>query len=103
MNAVGTARLVVQNSGTEPLELSVEPWADAHQLAPGETVVVVTHSPTAGGVWPGSRREGEPFQVNHQPDAVVVWANGNCFHLTDQDGTAIEAADWECPARRQTR
>ncbi|WP_233415834.1 hypothetical protein [Streptomyces sp. N35] len=92
----------VRNTGTQPLELTVEPWAEVHHIPPGETVAVVTHAPTTGGVWPGSKAEGEAFGVDHHPDSVSVWANGNCFHLTGQDGNAIDAADWDCPAQRST-
>ncbi|MGW6721085.1 hypothetical protein [Streptomyces sp. NPDC054995] len=98
----GTARLLISNGGTAPLEVTVEPWADLHRLPPDRTCVVVTHSPTADGSWSGTLRENEPFQVEHRPDSVTVWANGVCFHLTDADGNTIEADDSHCPARRHT-
>ncbi|WP_254792956.1 hypothetical protein [Streptomyces sp. CC77] len=81
-----------------PLELTVEPWADAYQILPGQTCVVVTHSAAEDGSWSGTLREDEPFQVDHRRDSVTVWANGTCFHLGDMAGEAIDAADWECPA-----
>ncbi|AEN13340.1 MULTISPECIES: hypothetical protein [unclassified Streptomyces] len=95
----GTARLLVRNDGEAALELTVEPWADAYQLLPGQTCVVVTHSPTEDGSWSGTLRRDEPFQVDHRRDSVTVWANGNCFHLSDMAGGAIDAADWQCPAQ----
>ncbi|MEU6122472.1 hypothetical protein [Streptomyces sp. NPDC047123] len=101
MFAGGTARLLVGNDGDAPLELSVEPWADVHRLLPGQTCVVVTHSPAQDGSWPGTTRGDEPFQVEHRRDSVTVWANGNCFHLSDLAGGAIYAADRDCPVRGQ--
>ncbi|MFB7905586.1 hypothetical protein ACFC1T_04080 [Kitasatospora sp. NPDC056076] len=95
----GAARLLVRNDDETPLELTVEPWADAYRLAPGQTRVVITHSPTADGSWSGTRRGDEPFQVDHRRDSVTVWAHGHCFHLTDTAGQEIDAADRDCPAR----
>ncbi|MFI0739459.1 hypothetical protein ACH4PU_15445 [Streptomyces sp. NPDC021100] len=89
----------IGNSGEEPLELAVEPWAQLHRMPPKQTCVVVTHSPAGDGTWSGTVSRDEPFQVDHRPDAVTVWVNGNCFHLSDTDGNAIDAADWDCPAR----
>lgn len=99
MFAGGTARLLVRNDGEAPLELTVEPWADTHQILPGQTCVVVTHSPAEDGSWSGTLRGDEPFQVDHRRDSVTVWANGNCFHLNNMAGNAIDAADWQCPAQ----
>ncbi|MEU5187507.1 hypothetical protein AB0G83_10220 [Streptomyces klenkii] len=99
MFAGTTARLLIRNGGEAPLELAVEPWADVHQILPEQTRVVVTHSPARDGSWSGTLRKDEPFQVDHQPDSVTVWANGNCFHLSDVEGNAIGAADWQCPAQ----
>ncbi|MGA5816841.1 hypothetical protein ACPC54_03095 [Kitasatospora sp. NPDC094028] len=99
MFAGGTARLLITNDGEAPLELTVEPWADTYQLQRQQTCVVVTHSQTADGSWSGTQRGDEPFQVVHRPDSVTVWANGQCFHLADMAGHAIDAADWQCPAQ----
>ncbi|MFI0263131.1 hypothetical protein ACH4OW_29365 [Streptomyces sp. NPDC017056] len=85
-----------------PLELVVEPWAQVHQVLPEQTCVVVTHSASTDGSWSGTVRADEPFQVGHRSDAVTVWVNGDCFHLTDEEGNAIDAidvADWQCPAQ----
>ncbi|MFI1941233.1 hypothetical protein ACH44C_29340 [Streptomyces purpureus] len=94
-----TARLVVGNGGQEPRELSVEPWADVHWIPPKQSSVVVTHSPRDS--WPGTTRGDEPFQAHHRADSVTVWANGHCFHISDQDGNEILAGDYipACPAR----
>ncbi|MEU4118702.1 hypothetical protein AB0F71_29950 [Kitasatospora sp. NPDC028055] len=99
MFAGGTARLLVRNDGDTPLELTVEPWADAYQLGPGQTRVVITHSPAADGSWPGTVRGDQPFQVDHRRDSVTVWAFGHCFHLGDTADQELDAADWQCPAR----
>ncbi|WP_371749751.1 hypothetical protein OG302_40515 [Streptomyces sp. NBC_01283] len=99
MFAGGTARLVLSNGGDAQLELTVEPWAEIHSILPKETCVVVTHSPAGDGSWPGTLRADEPFEVDHRPDSVTVWANGNCFHLSDAEGNAIHAIDDECPAQ----
>ncbi|MFJ3219526.1 hypothetical protein ACIPLC_26820 [Kitasatospora sp. NPDC086801] len=99
MFAGGSARLLVGNDGGVPLELVVEPWADSHQILPGQTCVVVTHSPADDGSWSGTLRGDELFEVDHQRDSVTVWANGHCFHLSDMEGNAIDAADWQCPAQ----
>jgi hypothetical protein len=90
---------LVSNDGEAPLELTVEPWADAYQLLPGQTCVVVTHSPAEDGSCSGTLRGDEPFQVDHRRDSVTMWANGNCFHLTDMAGDVIDAADWHRPAQ----
>jgi hypothetical protein len=97
MFAGRTARLVLSNGGETLLELTVEPWADVLHILPKQTCVVVTHSPAEDGSWPGTRRGDEPFQVDHRPDSVTVWANGHCFHLSDTQGNAIYAADGQCP------
>ncbi|MFF1714065.1 hypothetical protein [Streptomyces sp. NPDC058268] len=99
MFAGGTARLVLSNGGDAPLELTVEPWAEIHSILPKQSCVVVTHSPAGGGSWPGTSRADEPFEVDHRPDSVTVWANGNCFHLSDAEGNAIYALDGECPVQ----
>ncbi|UQI45960.1 hypothetical protein M1P56_17920 [Streptomyces sp. HU2014] len=49
MPAGGTARPLVKNDGEAPLELTVEPWADTSQTPPGQTCVIVTHSPAQDG------------------------------------------------------
>ncbi|MEU6314323.1 hypothetical protein [Streptomyces sp. NPDC047014] len=95
-----TARLVVSNDGEEPLELTVEPWADIHHIPPKEGCVVVTHSPAGDETWAGTSYGAEPFEVQHRPDSVTVWANGHCFHLSDTQGNAIYANAYGggCPA-----
>ncbi|MGK5628196.1 hypothetical protein ACSNOD_07010 [Streptomyces sp. URMC 123] len=95
---------MVSNEGEKPLELTVEPWADTHRVLPKETCVVVTHSPAEDGAgddaWCGTSHGDEPFEVEHRPDAVTIWANGHCFHLSDREGTAIHANAYGagCPA-----
>lgn len=96
---MGTARLLISNGGTATLELTVEPWAETHQMLPKQTWIVGTHSPAADGSWSGTLREDEPFQVDHRPESVTVWVNGNCFHLSDTQENAIGSADWHCPAQ----
>ncbi|KDN88048.1 hypothetical protein [Kitasatospora cheerisanensis] len=97
MVAGGTARLLVGNSGEAPLELTVEPWADTCWIPPGRTFAVVTHSAEEEALWPGAVRPHEPFEVDHRPDSVTVWPYGSCYHLTDELGVPVEAADWDCP------
>ncbi|MFJ8645471.1 hypothetical protein ACIRNI_05045 [Streptomyces sp. NPDC093546] len=97
-----TARLVLGNGGDSPLELTVEPWAEVHLIEPGQSRVVVTHSPSGDRSWSGTLRGDEPFRVDHRPDAVTVWANGHCFHLTDAEGTALDAEASHCPAQGLT-
>ncbi|WP_328895535.1 hypothetical protein [Streptomyces sp. NBC_00236] len=99
MDSVGTARLLISNGGESALELTVEPWAETHQMLPKQTWVVVTHSPAADGSWSGTLREDEPFQVDYRPESITVWVNGNCFHLSDTDANVIDSADWHCPAQ----
>lgn len=93
--------MVLHNAGEAPLELVVEPWAERHLIPPEQTCVVLTHSPARDGSWCGTLRRDEPFEIGHRSDSVTVWANGRCFHLSDREGNAIDAADWECPARSQ--
>ncbi|MFF2195108.1 hypothetical protein [Streptomyces sp. NPDC058157] len=95
-----TARLVVRNDGGEPLELTVEPWADIHRIPPKETCVVVTHSPAGDAPWSGTSYGDEPFEVEHRPDSLTVWAYGHCFHLGDRQGNPIYANTFGggCPA-----
>ncbi|MEV5981335.1 hypothetical protein [Streptomyces sp. NPDC052114] len=94
------ARLSVGNDGEEPLELTVEPWAEVDRVPPKETRVVVTHSSAADGSWSGTAHKDEPFHVDHRPGLVAVWANGDCFHLLDAQGNETHAYDHHCPARR---
>ncbi|WP_234352027.1 MULTISPECIES: hypothetical protein [unclassified Streptomyces] len=93
------ARLLLGNGGEAALELTLEPWAETRRIPPKQTWVVVTHSPAADGPWSGTLREDEPFQVDHRPESVTVWVNGNCFHPSDRDGNPVDAADWHCPAQ----
>ncbi|MFK0200522.1 hypothetical protein [Streptomyces lavendulae] len=95
-----TARLVVGNDGEEPLELAVEPWADTHWIPPKGTCIVVTHSSAGDGTWRGTSYGDEPFEVEHRPDSVTVWANGDCFHLSDRKGNPIHENTFGggCPA-----
>ncbi len=95
----GIARLLLSNDGEAALELTVEPWAETQQIPPNQTWVVVTHSPTADGSWSGTLRGDEPFQVDHRPESVTVWVNGDCFHLSDMDGNLVDSADWHCPVQ----
>lgn len=99
MATARTARLLLSNGGDAALELTVEPWAETYRIPPKRTWVVVTHSPAADGSWSGTLRGDEPFQVDHRPESVTVWANGNCFHLREAEGTVIDSADWQCPAQ----
>ncbi|MFJ7087616.1 hypothetical protein ACIQU8_30815 [Streptomyces griseus] len=100
MFAGRTARLVVGNDGEVPLELMVEPWGDVHLILPKEKCVVVTHSSSEDGSWPGTRLGDEPFEVDHRSDSVTVWANGHCFHLSDRRGKEIDPYVYGgCPAR----
>ncbi|MEW1721632.1 hypothetical protein [Streptomyces sp. NPDC093109] len=91
--------MVLSNNSVVPLELTVEPWADIHWMPPMQACVVVTHSPATDGSWSGTLRRDESFRVDHRPDSITVWVNGSCFHLSDADGNAINAADWHCPAQ----
>ncbi|MFE5808690.1 hypothetical protein [Streptomyces sp. NPDC056491] len=84
------ARLMVRNDGEEPLDLAVEPWGDVHRIMPAELCAVVTHSLAGYGTWPGTTLGDEPFEVQHRPDSLTVWANGSCFHLYDREGNEIE-------------
>lgn len=99
MDAGGTARLLIGNGGEAALELTVEPWADTHAIPARQTWAVVTHSPAVDGSWSGTLRAHEPFQVDHRPESVTVWVNGNCFHLSDAEGNTIDSADRHCPAQ----
>ncbi|WP_324798363.1 hypothetical protein SJX93_27940 [Streptomyces cyaneofuscatus] len=99
MSSFGTARLLISNGGEVALELTVEPWAETHRMLPEQTWAIVTHSPAADGPWSGTLRGDEPFRVDHQPESVTVWVNGNCFHLRDTEENAIDSADWHCPAQ----
>ncbi|MFJ1708641.1 hypothetical protein [Kitasatospora sp. NPDC088346] len=94
----GTARLRLHNRGAAPLELTVEPWADAYRILPGRSCVVVTHVPAEDGSRSGTSA-GASFEVDHRPDAVTVWPYGDCFHLIDEAGHEIDCADRDCPAR----
>lgn len=100
MFAGRAARLVVSNDGEDPLDLMLEPWGDVHRILPKEACVVVTHSSTGDGSWPGTQLGDEPFQVGHGPDWVTVWANGHCFHLSDRNGNEIDPYVYGgCPAQ----
>ncbi|MFK0253812.1 hypothetical protein [Streptomyces sp. NPDC090445] len=98
MGVVRAARLVVHNDGEEPLDLTVEPWADIHEIPPKGMCVVVTHAPAGGRDWSGTSYEDEPFEVEHRPDSVTVWANGHCFHICDREGNEYYSNVSGCPA-----
>ncbi|MFF0393979.1 hypothetical protein ACFYS8_35540 [Kitasatospora sp. NPDC004615] len=98
MVARGTARLLVGNSGEEPVELTVEPWSGAYWIPPGRTFAVVTPASGEDGSWRGTAGPHGLFGVDRRPDSVTVWPYGSCFQLTDGAGTAA-GADWGRPER----
>ncbi|MEU9143631.1 hypothetical protein [Streptomyces sp. NPDC048349] len=84
------ARLPVTNRGQKPLLLILEPWGWDECVEPGRTVTVVTVG-TAGSdrPWLGTDVPNEPFQLDHHPDTLVVWANGELSIIEDDAGNEL--------------
>ncbi|MBT2477467.1 hypothetical protein [Streptomyces sp. ISL-94] len=88
--AAPVARLPVTNSGQERLTLILEPWAWDECVEPGETVTVVTvGTPGSDRPWSGTTVPNEPFQLDHHPDTLVVWANGDLTIIEDASGNEL--------------
>ncbi|MFG3263952.1 MULTISPECIES: hypothetical protein [Streptomyces] len=81
MTADGTPVPVlrVHNTGTEPLELTLEPYGSDHWLRPGETFVIWTLG-----------QADEPFQVDHGPGTATVHAESLPAYVGDAEGNEIE-------------
>jgi hypothetical protein len=84
------ARLRVQNSGPEPLEMILELYGRDYWLMPGESVVVVTVGKAGPWPWPGTTWPNEPFEVEYFPDMVRVHFNGDMAWVEDAEGREIE-------------
>ncbi|MEU9268630.1 hypothetical protein AB0E04_24710 [Streptomyces sp. NPDC048251] len=83
------AALRVRNSGSELLELILEPYGSDHWMRPGETFVIWTLG------WPGdgvSEAAGtsEAFEVDHSPGTVTVYAEVLPAYVGDVDGNEID-------------
>ncbi|MFE1415389.1 hypothetical protein ACFW6F_32030 [Streptomyces sp. NPDC058746] len=69
----------VLNSGTELLELWLEPFGQDYWLQPGESFVVTSY-----GSW-----SGHPFEVAHEPGRIEIWATSWFATVTFPDGTEV--------------
>ncbi|MFB7172813.1 hypothetical protein ACFCYM_18580 [Streptomyces sp. NPDC056254] len=90
---------MVGNDGEEPLELTVEPWADIHHIPPKDTCTVTTHRPAGDDTRSSTPHGDEPFPVQHRPHAVTIWAHDHGFHPTDRNGNPTHANTYSggCP------
>ncbi len=70
------ARLRVENSSDQLLELVVEPEGNDHWLLPGETFVVTTVGSRDADPWAGNTIDHEPFEVQYYSRSVTVHADG---------------------------
>jgi len=61
------ARLRIENSSGELLEVVLEWYGRDYWLMPGEVVVVTTVAKD-GRTWSGTTRPNEPFEVEHRTD-----------------------------------
>ena len=73
--------LLVQNDGERPLELWLEPFGQDYWLEPGEAVYVTSY-----GTW-----SGHPFETNHEPDRLTLWATSWFATVSDGDGNEFPA------------
>ncbi|MGW3940153.1 hypothetical protein [Streptomyces phaeochromogenes] len=78
--------MLVQNSGTEQLQLWLEPFGQDYWLMPGETVCVTSY-----GTW-----NDQPFTTVHEAGCLTVWATSWFATVSDRDGNEFP------PGRRDT-
>ncbi|MDA5286573.1 hypothetical protein [Streptomyces sp. Isolate_45] len=74
--------MLLQNGGTELLELWLEPVGQDYWLSPGETVIVTSY-----GSW-----SDHPFETYHEPECVQVWVSSCFATVTFPDGTEVPPA-----------
>ncbi|MEU9287266.1 hypothetical protein AB0D57_21750 [Streptomyces sp. NPDC048275] len=74
--------MLVQNDGTELLELWLEPFGQDYWLLPGEVVRVTSY-----GHW-----DDHPFHTIHEPDRMTVWATSWFATVSDSNGDEIPGA-----------
>ncbi len=84
------ARLRVENSSDQLLELVVEPEGNDHWLLPGETFVVTTVGSRDADPWAGNTIDHEPFEVQYYSRSVTVHADGRWGYVSDVAGNEIE-------------
>lgn len=72
--------ITIHNSGTELLELWLEPFGQDYYLKPGDVFVVTSY-----GTWGG----GKPFEVLHEPGRIEVWATSWFATVSFEDGTEV--------------
>lgn len=71
--------MLVDNSGTELLELWLEPFGQDYWMRPGESFIVTSY-----GSW-----SDRPFEIAHEPGRIQIWA-ATCFAtVTFPDGTEV--------------
>ncbi|MET9606315.1 hypothetical protein ABZZ17_14755 [Streptomyces sp. NPDC006512] len=71
--------MLVENSGTELLELWLEPFGQDYWLRPGEAFLVTSY-----GSW-----DDRPFEIAHEPDRIQIWASSCFATVTFRDGTEV--------------
>ncbi|MFJ6981832.1 MULTISPECIES: hypothetical protein [unclassified Streptomyces] len=72
--------LRVHNRGPHLLELLLEPYGSDHWLRPGVTFVVYTLGPPSG----------VPFEVDHEPGRITVYAESLPAYVGDEAGEEID-------------
>ncbi|KQX71462.1 hypothetical protein [Streptomyces sp. Root1310] len=83
------AALRVRNSGSELLELILEPYGSDHWMRPGETFVIWTLGRPGDGE-SGAAGTSEAFEVEHTPGTVTVYAEVLPAYVGDVDGNEID-------------
>jgi hypothetical protein len=84
------ARLRIENSSNELLEVVLEWYGRDYWLKPDEVVVVTTVGNDGPRTWSGTTRPDEPFEVDYHTGSVTVHFNGDVAWVTDADGHEIE-------------
>jgi hypothetical protein len=78
--------MLVVNSGSELLELWLEPFGQDYWLRPGESVIVTSY-----GQW-----DDHPFETAHEPNLITVWATSFFATVSDRNGREVPGA-WQRP------
>lgn len=81
--------LLVQNDGTELLELWMEPEGQDYWLLPGESVIVTSY-----GRW-----DDRPFEIVHEPDRITVWATSWFAKVSDHAGREVPGGNQRPPGK----
>jgi hypothetical protein len=81
---VPAQKLVVNNAGTEPLEIMIEVYPDRYVLRPGSKMVIEADL------------EGEPIDITPYPNGLQIYAGNDSDPIVSIDGKTV-GPDWNTP------